>query len=78
MDPNQFTNKAAEALQHAVAEATARSHQAVTPDHILLGLLSRAQRPRRVDAVRSGRRYRFDPIVCGSLTRRAPPGPGWE
>ena len=40
MDPNSFTRRAAEALNAARREATAHSHSAVMPEHLVLGLLA--------------------------------------
>jgi ATP-dependent Clp protease ATP-binding subunit ClpB len=42
MDLNTFTTRARQALVLARDEATRRSHQAITPQHVLLGLLAEA------------------------------------
>ena len=40
MDANRLTRRAAEAVSAAQREAVARSHSAVMPEHLLLGLLA--------------------------------------
>jgi ATP-dependent Clp protease ATP-binding subunit ClpB len=40
MDPNTFTNKTTAALQAAITDATGRSHQIVTTEHLLGALLA--------------------------------------
>ncbi|WKZ81717.1 MAG: ATP-dependent chaperone ClpB [Acidimicrobiia bacterium] len=40
MDPNRLTRRAAEALERARREAEARSNQAITTEHLMLGILA--------------------------------------
>src|SRR5512134_879575 len=40
MDPNKLTLKSQAALEGARQQATARNHQAIEPEHLLLALLS--------------------------------------
>ena len=39
MDPNKLTIKSQAALQEAHAQATARNHQSIEPEHVLMALL---------------------------------------